>query len=76
MALGASGRCILAIAVVVIIIAAVVVVEGAAATLGSEVAPAVAAAALFLAVLLRGPGESEGIPSHRVIIVGGVDLLV
>ena len=40
----------------------VVVVEGAAA-------------ALFLAVLLGGPEESEGIPSHRVITGGGVDLL-
>ena len=67
---GTPGRRISAIAAVV------VVVEGAAAALGLEVAALTAAvAALFLAVLLGGPEESEGIPSHRVVAGGGVDLL-
>ena len=84
MAFGAPGRRISAVVavivvvvtVVVLVVVAVVVVEGAAAALGPEVAaPTAAAAALFLAVLLGGPEESEGFPSHRVVAAGGVDLL-
>ena len=75
-ALGASGRCIPAVAVVVVVIIIAGAVEGAAAALGPEVAaPTAAATALFLAVLLGGPEESEGFPSHRVVAGGGVDLL-
>ena len=65
-ALGASGQCISAVAVIV--------VEGAAAALGLGVADP-AAAALFLAVLLGGPEEPEGVSSHRIVAGGGVDLL-
>ena len=71
-ALGASGWHI-STAVVVVIIAA----EGAATAFRPEVtAPTAAAAALFLAVLLGGPEEPEGLSAHRLIIAGGgVDLL-
>ena len=69
--LGAPGQRVSAAAAV-----AVVVVEGAAAALRLGVAaPDAAATVLFLAVLLGGPEESEGSPSHRVVTGGGVDLL-
>ena len=73
MALGASGRRIPAVAVVVVAGA----VEGAATAVRLDiVAPAAAAAALFLAVLLRGPEESEGLSAHRLVVArGGADLL-
>ena len=75
--LGASGRRIPAAVVVVVVVVVINAAEGAAAAFGPEVAPAVAAAAvLFLAVLLLGPEEPEGLSAHRLIIVGGaVDLL-
>ena len=74
-ALGASGRRIPA-AVVVAVVVIVVAAEGATAAFGPEAAPAVAATALFLAVLLGGPEEPEGLSAHWLVIVGGgVDLL-
>ena len=73
-ALGASGRRIPAVAVVVVVAGAV---EGAAAAVGlGVIALAAATAALFLAVLLGGPEEPEGLSAHRLVIAGGgVDLL-
>src|SRR6185295_11673459 len=61
-ALGASGRYIPVVAVVAVVVV-VVAAEGAAAAFGPEVAPAVVVAAtvLFLAVLLGGPKEPEGL---------------
>ena len=75
-ALGASGRRIPAAVVVAVVVVVVVAAEGAAAAFGPEVAPVVAAAVvLFLAVLLGGPEEPKRLSSHRLILVGGVDLL-
>ena len=75
-ALGASSRCISAVAVVVVVVAGAV--KGAAAAIGLGVAaPAAAAAAFFLAVLLGGPDELEGVSSYWVITAGGgADLLL
>ena len=73
-AFGAPGRRISTVVTVVVVI--VVTAEGAAAAFGPEVAPAVVAATvLFLAVLLGGPEEPEGLSAHRLVVVGGVDLL-
>ena len=70
----APGRRISAFVAVVVVV--VVAAEGAAAALGPEVAPTITAAALFLAVLLRGPEEPEGLSAHRLVVAGGgVDLL-
>ena len=66
-ALWASRRCISAVAVVVVVAGAV--------GLG-VITPAAATAALFLAVLLGGPEEPEGLSAHRLVVAGGgADLL-
>ena len=74
--LGASGQYIPA-AVVVAAVVVVVAAEGAATAFRPGVAPVIATATvLFLAVLLGGPEEPEGLSAHRLAIIGGgVDLL-
>ena len=76
-ALGASDRRIPTAVVVAAVVVVVVTVEGTAATFRPEVALAViAAAVLFLAVLLGGPEEPKGLAAHRLVVIGGgVDLL-
>ena len=70
MAFGASSRRISAVAVVVVVVAGAV--EGAAAAIGlGIVTPAAATVALFLAVLLGGPEEPEGLSAHRLVVAGG-----